>query len=191
MGKDPVYLVQKETMPWELYAGGWTGIADASKQFHNFPKHPDERKFLGCIHPVTNEQLVYAGLPMGTTNSPPIACRINNSALRALKVECALFDGEPQLNTWGEALRTGNYDGRNRHGGVLMGSDGLPAVLIFCIVDDYFIHGPTKGKCQKRSVLLWTICYDWDLYVKKLRRVLQNRFKNFAAWNGTLTVFLR
>jgi hypothetical protein len=86
---------------------------------------------------------------MGTTNSPPIACRINNSALRALKTECDLFDGEPQLNTWGEALKTGNCDGRNGHGRVLMGSDGLPAVLIFCIVDDYFIHGPTKSKCQK------------------------------------------
>jgi hypothetical protein len=36
MGKDPVYLVQKETMLWELYAGGWMGIADASKQFHIF-----------------------------------------------------------------------------------------------------------------------------------------------------------
>jgi hypothetical protein len=30
-----------------------------------------------------------------------------------------------------------------------MGSDSLPAVLIFCIVDDYFIHGPSKGKCRK------------------------------------------
>jgi hypothetical protein len=30
MGKDPVYLLQKETMLWSLYAGGWTGIADAS-----------------------------------------------------------------------------------------------------------------------------------------------------------------
>jgi hypothetical protein len=149
MGKDPVYLVQKETMLWELYTGGWTAIADAFKQFHNFPTHHEERKYLGCIHRVTDEQLVYAGLPMGTTNSPPIACRINNSALRELISECDLFGGDPQLNTWGEALKTGVYDGRNGHGRILMGRDGFPAVLIFCIVDDYFIHGPTKSKCWR------------------------------------------
>jgi hypothetical protein len=56
MGKDPVYLVQKETMLWRMYSGGWTGIADASKQFHNFLTDPEVRKCLGCIHPVTDEQ---------------------------------------------------------------------------------------------------------------------------------------
>jgi hypothetical protein len=99
MGKDPVYLVQKETMLWNLYAGGWTAIADASKQFHNFPTHPTERKYLGRIHPVTEEKLAYAGVPMGTTNSPFIACRINNSALRQLVNECDLFSGTPQPNS--------------------------------------------------------------------------------------------
>jgi hypothetical protein len=86
---------------------------------------------------------------MGTTNSPPIACRTNNSALRQLVVECDLFSGTPQLNTWGEALKSDQDDGQNGHGRVMMGADGLPAVLIFCIVDDYFIHGPTKSKCQR------------------------------------------
>jgi hypothetical protein len=149
MGKDPVYLVQKATMLWELYTGGWTAIADASKQFHNFLMHPAERKYRGCIHPVKEEKLVYAGLPMGMTNSPPIACWINNSALCQLVAECDLFSGSPQLNTWGEALKSDQYDGRNGHGRVMMGADGLPAVLIFCIVDNYFIHGPTKSKCRR------------------------------------------
>jgi hypothetical protein len=63
--------------------------------------------------------------------------------------ECDLFHGEPTVNTWGEALRNNKYDARNGHGRVMMGKDGLPAVLIFCIVDDYFIHGPTKNKCRR------------------------------------------
>jgi hypothetical protein len=169
MGKDPVYLVQKKTMLWRMYAGGWTGIADASKQFRTFPTHPEERKYLGCIHPVTDEKLVYAGLPMGATNSLPIVCKINNLALQQLCEECELFSGTPEINTWSEALRMGSYERRNGHGRILIGSDGLPAVIIFCIVDDYFIHGPTtKKKCQAAfsafmsyMLRLGFICQKW------------------------------
>jgi hypothetical protein len=77
-GKDPVYLVQTETILHQLYSGGYSGVADASKQFHNFPTHPSKYQYIGCCHPVTDEPLYYAGLLMGTTNSPAIACRINN-----------------------------------------------------------------------------------------------------------------
>jgi hypothetical protein len=30
-----------------------------------------------------------------------------------------------------------------------MGSDGLPAALIWVMVDDYLIHAPTKRKCRE------------------------------------------
>jgi hypothetical protein len=148
MGKDPVYLTQKEAMLIRLYFGGWTGIADASKQLHNFKTHPSERKYLGCIHPTTGLPYVYGGLPMGTTNSPPIACRINNAAMRQLIDECELFQGTPMINTWAQHMKDGSYDHRRGHGRILMGADGLPACMIFTIVDDYFIHGPTKRKCR-------------------------------------------
>ena len=67
MGQDPTYLVRNDEILPQLYEGGWSAIADASKQFHNFPTKPDERRYLGCIHPVTGVELVYAGLPMGTS----------------------------------------------------------------------------------------------------------------------------
>jgi hypothetical protein len=80
MGKDPMYLVRNESiLPW-LYKGGWSAVADASKQFHNFTMRPDKRQYLECIHPVTGEHLVYAGLAMGTANSLTIACLIKKQS---------------------------------------------------------------------------------------------------------------
>jgi hypothetical protein len=70
MGKDPTYLVRNECILPQLYAGGWSAVADASKQFHNFPTKPDEQRYLGCVHPTTGEHLVWVGLPMGAANSP-------------------------------------------------------------------------------------------------------------------------
>jgi hypothetical protein len=148
IGKDPIYLIQKETMLMRLYRGGWTGIADGSKQFHNFPTHPSERKYLGCIHPLTNRKYAYAGLPMGTTNSPPIACRLNNTAMRQFVSECVHFQGSASLNTWESHMKDGKYEGKKVYGRIIMGADGLPACLLFTIVDDYFIHGPTRRKCR-------------------------------------------
>ena len=54
MGQDPTFLLVRndEILP-QLYEGGWSAITDASKQFHNFPTKPDERRYLGCIHPIT------------------------------------------------------------------------------------------------------------------------------------------
>lgn len=85
IGKDPVFLVQSGDILPHLYPGGYSAVADASKHFHNFPIHPEDRHHLGCIHPITNERLIYSGLPMGASSSPSIACRIGNSCLRQLK----------------------------------------------------------------------------------------------------------
>jgi hypothetical protein len=60
MGQDPTYLVRNNEILPQLYAGGWSAIADASKQFHNFPTKPDEHRYLGCIHPITGSELVHA-----------------------------------------------------------------------------------------------------------------------------------
>jgi hypothetical protein len=38
--------------------GGYSAVADASKQFHNFKTKPLERLLLGCIQPITRDELV-------------------------------------------------------------------------------------------------------------------------------------
>jgi hypothetical protein len=53
IGKDPVYLVQSHDILPYMYPGGFLAVADVSKFFHNFPTHPEEYKYLGCIHPIS------------------------------------------------------------------------------------------------------------------------------------------
>jgi hypothetical protein len=146
MGKDPTYLPRAPDILPRLYSGGYSAVADASKHFYNFPTKADERQYLGCVHPRTHQLLWYAGLPMGSANSPAIACRLGNSGLRLLRTESKLFQGTPCENTWRQSFTGAAYRTKFGHGRVLIGDDGLPAALIFAHVDDYFIHGPT---CRK------------------------------------------
>jgi hypothetical protein len=148
-GKDPVYLVRSEDILPHLYEGGWSAIADASKHFHNFKVRPEDRAYLGCIHPITGEEFVYAGLPMGAANSPAIACRIGNSSLRQLRENSDTFSGEIRENTWRAQLDGEKIEPRWGHGRVEIGPDGLPIALVWGMVDDFLIHAPTKGKCFK------------------------------------------
>jgi hypothetical protein len=149
IGKDPVYLTQKRSILAMMYANGWSAVADASKQFHNFATKPHERKYLGCIHPISGQHLVYCGLPMGSASSPAISCRITNGGMRTIRDREPVFQGKIHINTWATAMADGSYDPRKGHGRVLIGEDGLPAALIWVMVDDYFIHAPTKRKCQE------------------------------------------
>jgi hypothetical protein len=148
IGKDPVYLTQKRTILAQMYANGWSAVADASKQFHNFATKPGERCYLGCIHPITAAQLVYCGLPMGSASSPAISCRITNGAMRTIRDTESVFQGDVEISTWATAMKDGSYDPRKGHGRVVMGREGLPAALIWVMVDDYLVHAPTKRKCQ-------------------------------------------
>jgi hypothetical protein len=149
IGKDPVYLTQKRTILAQMYTNGWSAVADASKQFHNFPTVPEERKYMGCIHPITEVRLVYCGLPMGSSNSPAISCRVTNGGIRTIRERESLFQGDIQLNTWATKMSDGTYDVRLGHGRVVMGADGLPAALIWVMVDDFLIHAPTRRKCNQ------------------------------------------
>ena len=149
IGKDPVYLVQKLTILPQLYSGGYSAIADASKQFHNFPTVPEERKYLGCIHPITGERLVWAGLPMGSSNSPAIACRLTNSVLRQIREREEIFRGKPVLNTWDTKLTSNDYKPHRGHGRTLIRENGEPVALIWVMVDDFLIHGPNKKACNE------------------------------------------
>jgi hypothetical protein len=149
IGKDPVYLTQKRTILAQMYTNGWSAVADASKQFHNFPTVPGERKYMGCIHPITEARLVYCGLPMGSSNSPAISCRVTNGGIRTIQERESLFQGYVWLNTWATKMTDGTYDVRLGHGRVIMGDDGLPAALIWVMVDDFLIHAPTQRKCNQ------------------------------------------
>ena len=149
MAQDPVFLIQSDDVLPQLYPKGYTAIADASKHFHNFPTKKEERQYLGCIHPVTGVFLVYAGLPMGGGNSPAIACRLSNSAIRQLRSTSKAFAGKVVENTWRRSLEGQKYHPEWGHGRVRIGEDGIPACLIWGMVDDFKVHGATKRKCDE------------------------------------------
>ena len=146
-GQDPCFLIRSNDVLPQLYPGGYTAIADASKFFHSFPTRKDERKYLGCIHPVSGIFLVYAGLPMGGGNSPAIAFRLSNSAIRMLRETSPAIAGEIKKNTWRSSLEGHEYHPEWGHGRVPIGEDGEPACLIWGMVDDFKVHGPSEKKC--------------------------------------------
>ena len=147
IGKEPVYLVQKNTILPQLYAGGYSAVADCSKQFHNFPTRQDEQCYLGCIHPITQEQLVWVGLPMGSSNSPSIACKITNSVLRQIKELDIQFSGKPINNTWQCAMDGKRVRPQLGYGRNICNKDDQPLAKLWSMVDDFFIHAATKRQC--------------------------------------------
>jgi hypothetical protein len=165
MGKDPVYLVRAEDILPRLYNGGWSAVADASKHFHNFKTKQDERKYLGCEHPKDGSKWIYQGLPMGTTHSPAIACRLGNSGVRKLRGENPIFSGRVVKNTWRNTLTGTEYQSGVGHGRIELKDNGEPVALVFSMVDDFLVHGPTKETTKQaftsfmdHSVRLGFIC---------------------------------
>jgi hypothetical protein len=101
IGADPTVFPKPGVILDQLYYGGFSAVVDASKFFYNFPTRPEERKYLGCIHPSrTEEHLVYGGLPMGGGNSPAIAGRHGAALLRKVRDSCPVYNGQPMANTW-------------------------------------------------------------------------------------------
>ena len=146
IGKDPVHLPHAHGILEHLYAGGWSAIVDASKFFHNFPTHPRDRPYLGCIHPKTGQRLWYLGLPMGSSQSPSLACRYGLSMLRLLMEQEPVFQGRIRENSWRSRLEGEVHDPALGSGLVRIGTDGLPAALVWGFVDDFKIHAPTRQK---------------------------------------------
>jgi hypothetical protein len=165
MAKDPVYLSRADDILPRLYTGGWSAVADASKHFHNFKTLPEEQHLLGCIHPGDGTEWIYAGLPMGTTNSPAIACRLGNSGLRKMRQTEAIFQGTPVENTWRNNLSNQQYTPGIGHGRVLLNEQGEPSALVFSMVDDFLVHAHTQERAGRafssfmdHSVRLGFIC---------------------------------
>ena len=155
VGTDPVYLNRPTHILEQMYAGGWTAVVDASKFFYQFLTHPDDRKFLGILHPITQVLYAYHGLPMGGGNSPSLAGRYGLAFLRLLREENMIFQGTAQANCWWTGLRTEEYDPRLGYGLILVGEDGEPAVRLWVHVDDFCIHGPTyESTCKALRLFL-------------------------------------
>jgi hypothetical protein len=147
-GLDPIYLPSSRDILPHLYQGGWTAIADASKHFHNFSTLPEERHLIGIIHPGTGEHLWYVGLPMGSVNSPSIACRAGEGCLDMLRDEIEIFRAALyQENTWRRAMNLHTYSADIGHGYVGLRINGSLVALVFGFVDDFMIHAQTAEDC--------------------------------------------
>ncbi|MGL5812169.1 MAG: hypothetical protein ACRCYW_02380, partial [Aeromonas sp.] len=147
-GLDPIFLPSSKDILPHLYSGGWSAIADASKHFHNFTTLPEERDLIGIIHPVTGEKLWYVGLPMGSVNSPSIACRAGEGFMDMLRAESEIFRAVTyRENTWRQALAHNTYDPLLGHGYVGLRENGSPVALLFGFVDDFKIHASTAADC--------------------------------------------
>jgi hypothetical protein len=104
-------------------------------------------------------------LPMGTTNSPAIACRLGNSGLQQLRKQYKIFQGHPIQNTWRSKLGGFEYIQVVGHGRVLLNKKGQPVALVFSMVDDFFVHahdqeraGTAFSAFMDQSVWLGFIC---------------------------------
>ena len=142
MGSDPVYLNRPLHILEQMYAGGWTAVADASKFFYQFPVHPEDQPFLGITHPRTGKLYVWKGCPMGSGSSPALAGRYCLAFVRLLRERCEWFRGRATANCWWSELRDEGYDPAKGYGFSLRRADGRPAVRIWVFVDDFAIHGP-------------------------------------------------
>jgi hypothetical protein len=145
IGSDPTVFPKSSTILDQLYAGGCSAAIDASKFFYQFPTLPDERKYLGCIHPrCPHIHYVYGGLPMGGGNSPAMAGRHGAAFFRLVRSIAPEFQGSLKSNTWCQAFsQQSKYDPRLGQGLTLIGADGEPGCLLWAHCDDFFIHGPT------------------------------------------------
>jgi hypothetical protein len=79
---------------------------------------------------------------MGTTNSPAVACRLDNSGLRKMETTKSIFQGVPMENTRRRNLAERTYKLDVGHGRVLMDDNGAPSALVFSMVDDFLVHAP-------------------------------------------------
>ena len=171
IGKDPVHLLQATCILEKLYTGGWSGVLDACKFFHNFPTHPKDHPYLvGCIHPKLGQCLWYLGLPMRFSNSPALSCWYGLGMLCLLMEHEPAFQGWLQETGWCSWLEMGQHDPRLGSGLVQIGDDGLLAALIWVFVDDFKLHAPTKQKlirhprmhlCHfiRKSVFFSSLCF--------------------------------
>ena len=143
---DPCHMTSPDHILPFLYKGGVSATLDLSKYFHMFLTREAEHRFMGLIHPRTGKKYVYRTLPMGTRNSPGASGRFGAAFIRAVMDSSDLFKGSPIDNSVQQYFVNRIYHPTHGEGRVLIGSDGLPVVLIWLHVDDILIHAPTLKK---------------------------------------------
>ena len=166
---DPVILPRTGHIVDLLYTGGYSAVIDASKYFHQFPTHPDDRPYLGLRHPVTDVLYEYVGLPMGGSNSPAVACRYGLLFIRMLCERFQEFQGTPKANCWWTGFSEDGYNPDLGYGFTLHGKDG-GAVRIWAFVDDFLLHGPTYEKTASALTTFLNLAVDCGMlcHPKKL-----------------------
>ncbi len=167
---DPIYLpTSRDILPY-LYEGGWSGVADASKYFHNYPTLENERDLMGIIHPTTGEHLWYVGLPMGSVDSPSISCRFGEGILGQLREETPVFRPVKVIeNSWRKALAEGTFHAEWGHGMVGFQVNGRPVALIRAFVDDFFIHAQTWEDCVEAMSAFMDMMIRLGLICQKVK----------------------
>jgi hypothetical protein len=148
VGQDPVFLPRVSHMLDQMYTGGYSAVVDLSKFFYNFPTHPDDRPYLGLLHPITDVLYSYFGLAMGAGNSPALAGRYGLSFVRLVKERFSEFSGKGRANCYWTGLRDGSFDPKLGYGFILEDATG-GSVHIWVWVDDFLIHGPTYAKTAR------------------------------------------
>jgi hypothetical protein len=146
-GADPVHMTSPADILLRLYSGGYSATLDIAKYFHMFPTIEAEHKYLGCLHPETGEMLCYSTLPMDSGNSPGASNCLGPFSFALSKKLFLLFKDTPIHNDYSTGFADHGYHPHLGIGQVIIGSDILPACIIWIYVDDLLIHGPTYEKC--------------------------------------------
>ena len=149
IGSDPVYLNRPLHILEQMYTRGFSAVVDASKFFYQFPVRHEDQKYFGVIHPLTGEELLYCGLPMGSGSSPGLAGRFGLAFVRRLKEQGPSYVKSANPNCWWTSFTDDGFDPHLGYGFSLHGQDGSPAVKIWVHVDDFLIHGPTLEATER------------------------------------------
>jgi hypothetical protein len=131
----------------------------------------EERKCMGVIHPYTGDYYSYTRLPMGSSNYPEVSGRFGAAFLHLMFQEVEEMQGEVLINDWKVALESDGFCQKFGIGRVLIGSDGIPACLIWINVDDTFLNGPTREKCTSalKKILNLTVLVGLIYHPTKLK----------------------
>jgi hypothetical protein len=176
-----------------IYPEFFSSVIDASKFFHMFMTVDGGRKFMGIIHPDTEDYYWYTRLPMGSSNSPAVSNIFGAAFLRLIFQEVEEMQGEVLINDWRIALEGIGFDPKLGIGRVLIGSDGLPVCLMWIHVDDIFLHGPTRAKCTSalKKILDLTVRVGLICHPTKLKSPAQKQIFCGFMYDSVVTPKLR
>ena len=179
---DPCQMTSPDHILPHLYTNGWSGVIDASKFFHMFLTQEEEKKYLGLIHPRDDSLWVYGTLPMGTRNSPGISGRFGAAFLRRVIDKFPTFQGTPADNSIMAYFTKKVYHPEYGDGRVLVGSDGIPIVLLWIHVDDILAHGPTLAKLSEGLKLLLDTTVELGLICQPCKTVSPTQVIQFCGF---------